>query len=286
MTDFTPVSLATSSSSSLHFQDVSDLFPDSDSMAKKGGRLGKLIAKYRTRAIYAALILMALGTLPILIALGNGVALSMRTVAAGINYLRDPASVTLANKVEVRGVHQPTMAIQTYSQASMVVSDIRALRQDRRLLTPELITQGYLEWRVASGEPMHNFTLDATSQMVTKTVKMEDCSCSCVCYLYIGVAENIVFMRSTNEVLYEPSIVSETVQKGNVSAPSQCGGKAPQLVRDALSLQERKMVEETQKQTSATAGFVHYITSRGALKQRNFKHPEFNCIKECIAFFQ
>jgi hypothetical protein len=287
LSGFVPVVLSEprSSSSSSNFEQVSELFPEADVMKKKGGRVGALIARHRKLAIGGALILMALGVVPVLYVIWNFLVISFRTVAPGINYLRDPSAVTLANGIVVHDVHQPLLPLQTSSQASMVMSEVRAMRQERRVLTPELISKGYLQWRVASGQPMHNFTLDKTAETVAKAVKTEDCSCPCVCYIYMGISENIVLLRTNNEVLYEPSVISEVRRATNSTQTTECSGNAVALVRKTLSTQELATVSAAQKQSVAESGSVRYITNRGALKNKNFKQPELDCIKECIAFF-
>ena len=264
---------------------VENVMAENDQLEKKG-RFGKLIARNRRHVVLVSTILMGLGALLILWVFGSAVMFIFRTVAAEIDYFKDPSSVKLANGVVVHNVVEPKAILATASQASMVVNDVRARMDERRLLTPEIVKSGFLQWRVISGLGMVNFTLNPMGLLV-KTHSRGLQQCPCLCYTYFGIPENIVYVASTDEVLYEPRLVSETPANATI-AVAPCNSTARALVSDIVIFRKRTWFKFTYdpSQRVAASGIVHYVTHGGALKNRAFAQPDLACIKECISYFQ
>ena len=219
--------------------------------------------------------MMLLGCLPIFYVFIKAIGMSMRTVAAGVDYWREPDRIVMPSGLVVHSVREIKEVFRSDSQIKLTLSEL-SLRQP---LSSENITRGFLEWHTAYGEK-HNFTLDAaakTVEQVCVSLEPSKLAAPCACYMYFGVPDNIVFLRGSKEVLYEPSVVHEIPSKnGTRYGPSD--GAIPERVRYVLS--------KTSFSDSAESALVHYITSRGLKKQRRFAQPELACIKECMVFFE
>lgn len=255
---------------------------------RKQGKLGKLIAEHRRMFVVGATILMILGAFPILWVLYGIISIPFRTVAAGISYFNDPLQVTLPNGLVVHAVHQPQMAVTTVSQASMVMADVRAKRDEREMLTEESVKRGYLQWRVASGQPLHNFTLEAMKPVLKKDAESASGNtCPCLCYVNFGIAENIVYMVQSGEILYEPSVLS-TSPSNYTEKIEPCKNKARSLVRETVALQSWFPILRSDQPAGRVpdSGVVHYVAHSGRLNQRHFRQPLLACIVECISYFE
>lgn len=265
---------------SSNFEEITDhVIVEGDKWARLG-KAGKFVAKHRSRLFLAAIVLMSLGGLVVLWAIGNALYYSMRTVAAKVNYMQPPDSVLLPNGVLVVNVHQPVTAIQTAAQAAMVMRDVAA---EHRPLSEALIKGGFLEWRVVAGEPMHNFTL-AHAEKLIATQSANDSqpggnNCTCMCFVEFGIAENAVYLRGSKEFLYEPLVVSTFAGSTTNKNYTQCSSERHRHLLSAA----KRLSEAPQK---ITAGKIHHLTNSGALRQRSFTESEFGCIRDCIGYLK
>lgn len=253
---------------------------------EKTGRWGKFLARNRKHVVLVSGILMGLGCFFILWAFGNVIMYMFRTVAAGIDHFADPSSVILGTAGVVNYVTQPKAILATASQASMVINDVNAKLVERTVLTESIVGLGYLQWRPISGLDMRNFTL-GHMKFLAKSTSATLPECACLCYTYFGIPENIVYVARTDEVLYEPRMVSET--PANSSVPVKpCNCTARTLVSDIVKMRKRSWFQLSYDPAEriAESGIVHYVTHNGALKNRAFAQPELACIKECISYFQ
>jgi len=261
---------------------------DNDQMRKQG-RFGKLIAEHRKKFVVAAMILMALGALPVLWFLLGVLLIPFRTVAAGLSYFKDPLQVTLPNGIIVHEVHQPVMAVAKPSQAALVMNDVKAKRSDRQMITEEAVRQGYLQWRMTSGGGLSNFTLDAMRPLLLKEASsLTLATCPCICYVNFGIAENIVYNVASSEIMYEPKVVTESTANSTEKV-EMCQGAATVLIRTAVASQAwlpASLFGTPNSDRFAQSGAVHYITHSGKLKQSVFKQPMLACVKECISYFE
>lgn len=253
---------------------VDGFFAENDAL-KKQGPLGSLLARHRGRAIKLALCMMLLGFLPLLYVFGSALSMSLRTVAAGVDYLREPDRVVLPSGTVVHSVRQVSDVYSSDGQLLLALSELK----NRQPLSAEQVARGYLEWHTAYDGRKHNYTLDAaakTVDAVCSKLHAVRLAAPCACYLYFGVPDNIVFIRATKEVLYEPSVVHETPAKNGTRYGPSAG---------TLAERARYVLRRTEFVDTAESALVHYITARGLKKQRRVAQPELACIKECAAFF-
>ena len=268
---------------SSNFEDITNkVLAEPDKWARMG-KAGKFVAKHRSRLFLAAMVLMTLGGLVLLWAIGNALYYSMLTVAAKVNYMSKPDSVLLANGVLVENVHQPVTAIQTHSQAAMVLRDVETTKmQDRRPLSEALIKGGFLQWRVVANQPLHNFTLAHTEKMIAAFAANETQSannCTCMCFVEFGIAENAVYLRAAKEFLYEPLVVSTINNSPSPADHIPCKSERHTHLTSAA----RRVGEAPPK---VTTGKIHYVTNSGGLRQRGFTMFEFGCVRDCIGYFK
>jgi hypothetical protein len=224
---------------------------------------------------------------------------SMGLVASGVTYdfgaygLRGEDCVVAA--AHVVNVFEPRSHLTNAIHAQLLERQLAAARVNRRLMSRELVARGYSSWVVAADEPPFNYTF-GVARRLAKSVA-EKFKADCVCYAFLGIAENIVFVNASDEVLFEPRIVvdGKNAQALDFSEPyplmkllksAYVKNKAHEQHISVVSQRPWWDLLSSETFKLMNRGLVEYITESGdALRRREFTQG-YACIKYCVSFFE
>jgi hypothetical protein len=288
-TTFTPAksSITTTASSIGAFVSV-----NTDDLEKRG-RLGKFFARRPQLARALLLICALLGVCAAVYMIARLAWNSVYVVAAGhapVSLFGSVVSKYPSVKINgrlVENVVNPLDSIRSLAHAVLVTSELQRHYVNRSSVTAEQVARGYLPWRVVKDEPLRNFTLSGAHELARRIGN--ETGAACVCYLFLGVAENIVYLTQSNEVLYEPTI--ERDDEASAYIKFTVSSEAMTLLRGAWRGMSGVVSDEVtaaimrDEHLSHSRGIVKYIAAGGVRRDRALSGHDFPCIKVCTMYF-
>jgi len=299
-----------------------DPFLADNEQLRKQGRFGKFVASNRAAALCCVVGLAMLGIGSLLWLSGAYFLGSVRLVAAGVRYEfgqseLEHSAVRLGDGTLVERVIEPRAPIGDHYHALLMLTALRKAGAAGRL-TPDAVARGYANWTVSSVEAaQHNFTFDGTAKLARSVADdaaqraAAGIDAACVCYAELGLPYNIVYVRSVDEVLYEPRIeadkwrspvaqvrdrgrLARLLREARVYAAQLAEGAAPddgdappgaasRVARAAAAAH----ASSTDALVSAVHGTVAYVRRSGRQRRRMFDDDDqsYVCIKQCVSHF-
>lgn len=282
------------------------LKPDAEQLEKQGW-LGKRIAKsklfqtivrisgdfisrHRSCATIAVFVLLAIGVgctvlisskFLLSIALALSQMLGWSDFSSAVRYYSGEFphdTVRLPSGIMVERVIEPAGSISDNFSVFLLLWHMA--QTERKELSQAQIKLGYAEWHVTDKQ-MHNFTFSAAKKIAAREVKDEPC----LCLLQMGIPYNIVFLKETAELMFEPTMEHEGPP--TVELDEEHRGPAFQLLKNAESHSPTttKKKENSLAFSSAAAGIVRFTTEAGLFK-RSKLYESFVCVKQCTVLFK
>jgi hypothetical protein len=268
--------------------DTSDILFANDEQIQKTGALGKFVAKNRRLATAFVIFVSAVGALVVCVMCGRIFVSMLIAIAQACGWtdtlsaLRYYAgaiehdTVRLPSGVLVERVIEPTGSISDNFSVFLLLWHIA--ETENKKLDRTAVKRGYAEWHV-SDKQMHNFTFAAAKRVAVREVGADHCLCG----LQLGLPYNIVFLRETGEMMFEPFVEHEG--SATIELDESQRGRTFALIKQAEQHASRSNKRRDPLTLSAAAsGIVQFTTETGALKRTTI-YEAFVCVKQCIVLF-
>lgn len=287
---------------------VDNLFPHDENLRKRG-RFGKFVADNRWAVVKATV-----ATVVLLFVIFGGFLFqaSLNLGAAAANGLigRAPMMMpwtredivheailqSMARNVATNGgtVHNVVEPLEKVSDLTHYALLVRGVDRNNTsgALTAQTLAPGYLPWKAFWSDLNANFTLQHANRLVRTNIAKEKNSSDCVCYVEYGLPHNIVYLTSSNEILYGPVVKSASSEK--IKVRTKCSFKT--LAENFIEANKKKyyvsrytVVEKNESESDweevSKSGAIDFVDADLQTRTKIFGLPQFPCIQHCIALY-